>query len=347
MKEPHPAFVALESLLADGVDLSRRNEEGDTPLHLAVRTALGEIVGDEPFVEEVDAPSPTSSMLASSLDTLLRRRFAPSMLEKAQTIHNSVGLMPIHIATRENDVHVCEALLNNGAPINAYTLRRSLHLHGPRCGLWVKRCKDGAINLLQNEKGETALHLSISRLVDRHMPSETWEAAEMALVRLLLKHGADVNATDYQRHTALHVAISGDLCEVAELLLAQSDMDLSEDGQNDTALHFATIRSNSRMVKLLVEHGAPVNNLGRNGVGNGWTPLCLAARSGDADVARSLIASGANIHAVSSNGKTALDIAIVNMKPGKTSRQSVYDAIRVEMLSAVLDIATAAVGDRV
>ena len=278
------------------------------------------------------------------------------MLASAQRVNNNLGLMPIHIATRENDVHVCEALLNNGASANTYTLRRSLHLHGPRCGLWVKRCKDGVVNLLQNEAGETALHLAINRLADQNQPGvgvdqnqnqpgAGMEAADTAVVRLLLEHGADANACDYQRHTPLHVAISGDLCEVAELVCTHANVDLSEaSGQNETALHFAVMRGNCRMIRLLAEHGAQVDSLGRDGIGNGWTPLCLAARSGDSDAARALIASGANVHATSSNGKTALDIAIINMKPGHSSRRSVFDVLHMEMVTSVLDIATAVVG---
>ena len=46
---------------------------------------------------------------------------------------------------------------------------------------------------------------------------------DTSLVRLLLKHGADANALDYQRLTPLHVAISGGLHEVVEVLLDESN----------------------------------------------------------------------------------------------------------------------------
>ena len=48
---------------------------------------------------------------------------------------------------------------------------------------------------------------------------------------------------------------------------------------------------------------------------NGWTPLGLAARSGAIDTAKALLDARANVHAVSAQGKTPLEIATTNKKP--------------------------------
>ena len=59
---------------------------------------------------------------------------------------------------------------------------------------------------------------------------------------------------------------------------------------------------------------------------DGWTPLCLAARSGAAEVAAALIAAGASVGARSGNGKTPMDVAAINGKPALIA---MFEAIAV------------------
>ena len=86
------------------------------------------------------------------------------------------------------------------------------------------------------------------------------------------------------------------------------------------------------MVKVLAEHGASVDAIGRDG----WTPLCLAARQGSSDVAKALLDAHANVFAPSANGKTALDIATINRKHSKSA---VLELLMHETVARVLDIA--------
>ena len=45
----------------------------------------------------------------------------------------------------------------------------------------------------------------------------------------------------------------------------------------------------------------------------GWlTPLMFAAREGDLEIARTLVAAGANLNAIAGDGKDALGLAIFN-----------------------------------
>ena len=103
----HPVFDKLDEILAEEVDLSTQNDDGDTPLHLAVRVALGYIIGDTPTLvmmpnEEVEVMMPTQEELASALDNIMRSRFPAPMLEAAQRVHNRVGVLPLHIAVQKN-----------------------------------------------------------------------------------------------------------------------------------------------------------------------------------------------------------------------------------------------------
>lgn len=96
-----------------------------------------------------------------------------------------------------------------------------------------------------NGHGETALHVA-----------STTGRTEM--VRLLLDAGANVNVTSApETRTPLHLACGNDNVEVARLLLncATCNVD-ARDRDGNTPLHLTTATGNSRLVGLLVRHGA-------------------------------------------------------------------------------------------
>lgn len=325
---------------AAAVVLHAQDCNGETPLHLAVKQALGnvpdEVTPTEPLIEEVDveAMDRLDSCLCHT-STHLIHGFAVSELLCAQRMHNSDGFMPIHIAAARGNVPVCEALLKNGAPINARTLRRDpLVRHGfcrpPR---WGKRNNDGdLVEITMADK--TSLHLAVHLLRGQHEVNEEDEL-DTTLVRLLLSHGADVNAVDFNGETPFHIAILGNMHTVVSLL-AEAGADLTVGcksfGRKNTAIHLAVLRNDVRMVELLTGHGASVDAIGRDG----WTPLCLAARQGSPDVAKALIAAGCNVFLPAGNGKTPLDIATMNVQHKK---RGVLDVLQREVAAAVLQIA--------
>jgi hypothetical protein len=77
----HAAVIAddvelLRELLANGIELSEQDAEGETPLHLAVKAALG--IGDDPLVEEEEAPAANSACLEMILGEASRIKSAIS-----------------------------------------------------------------------------------------------------------------------------------------------------------------------------------------------------------------------------------------------------------------------------
>jgi ankyrin repeat protein len=310
---------------------------GDTPLHLAVKMALGTVLSEEPLVEEVDPKG------QSRLDECLRhgstrdvQGFSVSQLACAQRLHNKDGLMPLHIAAARGNAAVCEALLNAGAPINARSLRRKplVNAHFCQPPQWIKRSTDGKVTEVAVAH-KTALHFAVGLIRDKQELDEAPEEPDLTLVRLLLRFGADVNVFDFHGQTPFHIAI---ICGLHELvaLLATARADLTTScrsfGRKNTALHLATLRGDVRMVTLLTGHGAAVDAIGRDG----WTPLCLAARQGSLEVAKALIDARADVFAPSDNGKAPLEIAALN---SKHQASAVLELIRHEVATKVLDIA--------
>ena len=76
------------------------------------------------------------------------------------------------------------------------------------------------------------------------------------VARLLLKHGADVNAAGYNRWTPLHEAVQLGRVEVVRVLLEHGANVDAEDNDGKTPLQFIPKTRRDEIVKLLSEHRA-------------------------------------------------------------------------------------------
>jgi ankyrin repeat protein len=190
---------------------------------------------------------------------------------------------------------------------------------------------DGGINVNEQVEpdGETALIFASSR-------------GDLAIVKALLARNADPNIADKGGFTALFRALAGRHNEVAELLLAQPNLDLNarglnkvtaliaytsrnredlvtslvdrgadvrlQDGDGDTALHLAVQNGNLKLTKMFVSKGAPLDV--KNKVGG--TPLMWAAVFGNEELVKFLLESGADPTIKDSDGMTAASWAVKN-----------------------------------
>jgi len=129
---------------------------------------------------------------------------------------------------------------------------------------------------------------------------------------LLISHGADVNAAEYNGMTPLILAIShSDDRETKALLDAGANPNLQTDDSYEalTALMFAAQSNDVKQVKMLLTHRADPNIKNSNGE----TVLIMVSKQnlwrGKDDyleVEQALLAHGANVHARDKSGHTAL-----------------------------------------
>jgi ankyrin repeat protein len=119
------------------------------------------------------------------------------------------------------------------------------------------------------------------------------DRGDQALVRSLLKQGADVNATGVDGSTPLHRAVHADRLDVASLLLKAGARATVTDRYGVTPLSLACLNGNSRMIRLLIEVGADPNAVDPTGE----TPLMIAARNGVPEALGALIDAGARVDA--------------------------------------------------
>jgi len=184
----------------------------------------------------------------------------------------SDGSTPLHRAAYDDDVQKASALLAAGADVTAVT---DLGV----TPLWAA-CENGSVTMVETLlaaganpnvallKGETPLMIA-SR------------AGAAPVVELLLRKGADPNARGPRKQTALMWAAAQKHSGVVKVLLA----------------HRADIHARSEVWSQMMAvppHGHPAYN--RMIPHGGDTALLFAARAGDLESARLLVAAGANVN---------------------------------------------------
>ena len=77
-------------------------------------------------------------------------------------------------------------------------------------------------------------------------------------VRLLVDHGADVNALDCSHSTPLHLASLQGVLDAVQILIKHGADVNARNETNLTPLHGASLLGDVQIVQLLIDHGADV-----------------------------------------------------------------------------------------
>ena len=122
-------------------------------------------------------------------------------------------------------------------------------------------------------------------------------------IRQLLARGFDANSPDPQGQYGLILAIREPSLKVASALIDAPKINLNAfNALGESALMLAALKGQLDLAKKLVAKGADVNK-------TGWTPLHYAASNGHVDVIKLLLENHAYIDAESPNGSTPLMMA--------------------------------------
>lgn len=201
-------------------------------------------------------------------------------------------------AVSNEDFESVKALVDQGAQVNAQNKHKesALYLASQRGNGRIVRwlLEKGANINHQSLHGETALHAAAIM---------GWEDA----VSELLAHGADPTLCTTDGATPLHGAAYYSHANIAQLLITHCPEQVSITTHlGETPLHWAACSNNAQVVSLLVKSSANIN---AQTEGELWTPLHVAASKGNADIVDALLKAGADPDILTSNQKTALEIA--------------------------------------
>jgi uncharacterized protein len=240
------------------------------------------------------------------------------VLAVAASIAATDSRPPIVDAAKRGDRAALQALVGKHADVNTTEPDGSTALH------WASYRDDGeSADLLiragarvnaANDLGATPL----------------WVAAQNgsdAMVRRLLAAGADPNLALLAGETPLMVASRSGKPAVVEQLIARGAQLNARGARQQTALMWAVAQKHSDVVKVLLAHGADLSlrsakwsqtmavpphgflPYNREIPAGDETALLFAARVGDLESARSLVAAGANVNDADAWGVSAVTLA--------------------------------------
>ena len=278
------------TIAADGSSRSRRNRRAAAALAAVLGVALVSAAGAARA--QTGAPSGVSPLITAvrNGDTAaLRARLAGPVDVNAR---QPDGATALHWAAHHEDVVAADLLIGAGADADA-----------------------------ANDLGVTPLLMACRR---GHGP----------LVERLLAAGADANAALPSGETALMAAARAGGVEAVNALLARgARVNAAEATRGQTALMWAVANRRPAVTRALLDHGADVGartvtrrrvyNMGGSRsagsasrgialeevVEGGSTALLFAARSGDVESARLLLAAGADVDDTAADGNPALVVA--------------------------------------
>ena len=203
-------------------------------------------------------------------------------------------------AMAERDTARVRALLAEaGLDVNA------ARADGATALLWAAHWDDGeAIELLLDAGADV-------NAADDHGVTPLARACENAsapMVERLLAAGANPNAAQANGLTPLMTAArTGSLDVVRALLARGAEVDAATAATHETALMWAVAGRHREVVRTLVERGADVHPQPRQA----FSPLIAAARNGDIETARVLLAAGARVDDTGSDGAHPLAYAVI------------------------------------
>lgn len=320
-------LAAVRKIIKGGGDVNEVDGEGNTPLLIAVLTRNAKLVdellklGADPNKARPDGKGPLFGAIRVG-----EEKIAQSLLKGGAEVdaplsmdHNGVavgGCTALYIAALLGHLPSCKVLASSGASLEAandlgYTPLMAA-IEGDH-----EEVIDFFLKSDANVNPDVAAKMEVEGLGGAFPLYTATRKENLAVIKKLLKRGADVNRTAPNGWTSLKSAAQQGSFEIVKVLLdAGADPNIADD-TNYTPLMNAVSGEHEDIVKILLKFNADPNvQSGDNPEDDDWEPgrsaLMDAAVSGNVAIARELLKSGANPNLLNSKGRTALHSAVIS-----------------------------------
>ncbi|KAK2716435.1 hypothetical protein QYM36_010851 [Artemia franciscana] len=241
------------------------------------------------------------------------------------------GFTPLMYAVRDNRLPYLEKFMELGCDINARSRDGCSVLQ-----LAVSQSREDIIRFLLSRKPDVNILWNGQTLL--HTAAARQGGSSLNIVRLVLHHNKDLKLKpNNEGQMPIHLAIeNGNFNVVKELLQTHSEFQVTKEcgSKCDTPLHLAARRKDLEMAKILLEFGAIVDARNKDG----QAALHIAASGGDESLVRVLHSHHANPNLSDKEDRTPLHLAAEN---GRTTVVEVLaDRYKASLLERTKDGST-------
>ncbi|XP_075678600.1 uncharacterized protein LOC113798829 isoform X3 [Dermatophagoides pteronyssinus] len=277
---------AVNLLLVRGCDVDAMDDVGYTALHLSAERGYNELM----------------NLLIEHGARIKFTELRPDDKALGNPPRATIADEPLRLAIKNGHLECAEILLKNGADPNArYFLGSEINLISPLNVMCLEMLlKYGAIPDSRDRSGLTPLMKAC-----RHPQG-------YAAAKILIYHGADVNAITSERHdyrSVLHYAVLSNNIDIVRLLLHHGAnaryIFPTATAQKPTPLDFALLSGNVEMVKLLIDAGADVN-VGSPIIGRPLHIVLSEKAPNKAELIDLLLEAGADPNAITNDARGPL-----------------------------------------
>jgi len=274
--------AGIEKQLQAGATIDETDQEGNTPLHVAVEAPKNEIATVQVLLESGAVVNAT----------------------------NYIGASPLHYVCLRKSNHrgIANILLENGAEINSQTFagRSTLHFacENQLPELVEVLCLFAADTNLLDSEGNTPMHLALAKEGGR-------DTQKRQIVEHLLAMGAEFKVPNMRGMLPVHLACRAGYIRCVQLLMERQADISNPTSRGETCVHLACCGNHAEITQMLIQHSTSQGispSLDAADI-EGNTPLHVCATVGSLDCAIQLLRTGVDTNLKNGQKKTAFDLA--------------------------------------